>query len=80
MMDPKEISEWQHEEFYRYVAKAYDKPRYVLQYRADAPLNIRSIFYVPDTVGGSGPSSGLGGRGGGGAGWPSRGQLTAAPT
>ncbi|XP_055507499.1 heat shock protein 75 kDa, mitochondrial [Leucoraja erinacea] len=49
MMDPKEISEWQHEEFYRYVAKAYDKPRYVLQYRADAPLNIRSIFYVPDT-------------------------------
>lgn len=49
MMDPKEISEWQHEEFYRYVAKAYDKPRYVLQYRADAPLNIRSVFYVPDT-------------------------------
>ncbi|XP_078414896.1 heat shock protein 75 kDa, mitochondrial [Cetorhinus maximus] len=48
MMDPKEISEWQHEEFYRYVAKAYDKPRYILHYRTDAPLNIRSIFYVPD--------------------------------
>ncbi|XP_067912770.1 heat shock protein 75 kDa, mitochondrial [Heterodontus francisci] len=48
MMDPKEISEWQHEEFYRYVTKAYDKPRYVLHYRTDAPLNIRSIFYVPD--------------------------------
>ncbi|KAB5554106.1 hypothetical protein PHYPO_G00046350 [Pangasianodon hypophthalmus] len=48
MMDPKEISEWQHEEFYRYVAKAYDKPRYTLHYRADAPLNIRSIFYVPE--------------------------------
>ncbi|XP_051877132.1 heat shock protein 75 kDa, mitochondrial isoform X2 [Pristis pectinata] len=48
MMDPKEISEWQHDEFYRYVAKAYDKPRYVLHYRTDAPLNIRSIFYVPD--------------------------------
>ncbi|XP_059834889.1 heat shock protein 75 kDa, mitochondrial [Hypanus sabinus] len=48
MMDPKDISEWQHEEFYRYVAKAYDKPRYVLHYRTDAPLNIRSIFYVPD--------------------------------
>lgn len=49
MMDPKEISEWQHEEFYRYVAQAYDKPRYILHYRADAPVNIRSIFYVPET-------------------------------
>lgn len=47
-MDPKEISEWQHEEFYRYVAQAYDKPRYTLHYRTDAPLNIRSIFYVPE--------------------------------
>uniref|UniRef100_A0A8C1KWH6 Heat shock protein 75 kDa, mitochondrial n=1 Tax=Cyprinus carpio TaxID=7962 RepID=A0A8C1KWH6_CYPCA len=48
MMEPKEISEWQHEEFYRYVAQAHDKPRYTLHYRADAPLNIRSIFYVPE--------------------------------
>uniref|UniRef100_W5M4B9 TNF receptor-associated protein 1 n=1 Tax=Lepisosteus oculatus TaxID=7918 RepID=W5M4B9_LEPOC len=48
MMDPKEISEWQHEEFYRYVAQAYDKPRYVVHYRTDAPLNIRSVFYVPE--------------------------------
>lgn len=49
-MEPKEISDWQHEEFYRYVAQAYDKPRYTLHYRADAPLNIRSIFYVPEAV------------------------------
>ncbi|MGH0148620.1 UNVERIFIED_CONTAM: hypothetical protein FKN15_013378 [Acipenser sinensis] len=28
--------------------KAYDKPRYTLHYRTDAPLNIRSIFYVPE--------------------------------
>ncbi|XP_069005213.1 heat shock protein 75 kDa, mitochondrial [Embiotoca jacksoni] len=48
MMEPKEISDWQHEEFYRYVAQSYDKPRYTLHYRADAPLNIRSIFYVPE--------------------------------
>lgn len=50
MMEPKSISEWQHEEFYRYVAQSYDKPRYTLHYRADAPVNIRSIFYVPDVV------------------------------
>ncbi|NXH14524.1 TRAP1 protein, partial [Bucco capensis] len=47
MLEPKEISEWQHEEFYRFIAQAYDKPRYVLHYKTDAPLNIRSIFYVP---------------------------------
>lgn len=49
-MDPKEIGEWQYEEFYRYVSKSYDKPRYTLHYRTDAPLNIRSIFYVPEMV------------------------------
>uniref|UniRef100_A0A3B3BTI1 TNF receptor-associated protein 1 n=1 Tax=Oryzias melastigma TaxID=30732 RepID=A0A3B3BTI1_ORYME len=49
LMEPKEIGDWQHEEFYRYIAEAYDKPRYTLHYRADAPLNIRSIFYVPES-------------------------------
>uniref|UniRef100_A0A6Q2YH02 Heat shock protein 75 kDa, mitochondrial n=1 Tax=Esox lucius TaxID=8010 RepID=A0A6Q2YH02_ESOLU len=47
-MEPKSISEWQHQEFYRYVAQSYDKPRYTLHYRADAPVNIRAIFYVPE--------------------------------
>ncbi|XP_028913747.1 heat shock protein 75 kDa, mitochondrial [Ornithorhynchus anatinus] len=49
MMDSKDIGEWQHEEFYRYIAQAFDKPRYTLHYKTDAPLNIRSIFYVPET-------------------------------
>lgn len=50
MLEPKDIGEWQHEEFYRFIAQAYDKPRYVLHYKTDAPLNIRSIFYVPEQV------------------------------
>lgn len=50
MMDPKDVGEWQHEEFYCYVAQAHNKPRYSLHYKADAPLNIRSIFYVPEMV------------------------------
>lgn len=50
MMDPKDISDSQHEEFYRYIAQAYDKPRFTLHYKTDAPLNIRSIFYVPEMV------------------------------
>lgn len=61
MMDPKDISEWQHEEFYRYIAQAYDKPRYTLHYKTDAPLNIRSLFYVPDTVSCCGRPMALGG-------------------
>nr|XP_033819537.1 heat shock protein 75 kDa, mitochondrial isoform X2 [Geotrypetes seraphini] len=48
MMDPKDIGEWQHEEFYRFIAQAYDKPRYILHYKTDAPLNIRSIFYISE--------------------------------
>ena len=50
MMDPKDVGEGQHEEFYRYIAQAHDRPRYTLHYRTDAPLSIRSIFYVPDAV------------------------------
>lgn len=58
MMDPKDVSEEQHEEFYRYVAQAPDKPRYTLHYKTDAPLNIRSIFYVPEMVSGHGLRAG----------------------
>jgi hypothetical protein len=50
MMDLKDVTELQHEEFYRYISQAHDKPRYTLHYKTDAPLNIRSIFYVPETV------------------------------
>ncbi|XP_014675493.1 PREDICTED: heat shock protein 75 kDa, mitochondrial-like [Priapulus caudatus] len=49
MMEPKDVSDTMHEEFYRFLTGAYDRPRYWLQYKADAPLNIRSVFYIPDT-------------------------------
>uniref|UniRef100_A0A8D2LQI9 Heat shock protein 75 kDa, mitochondrial n=1 Tax=Varanus komodoensis TaxID=61221 RepID=A0A8D2LQI9_VARKO len=48
MMEPKDIGDWQHKEFYRFIAQSYDEPRYILHYKTDAPLNIRSIFYVPE--------------------------------
>ena len=48
MMEPKEITEDMHEEFYRFVANVYDKPRYHIHYKADAPLNIRALFYIPE--------------------------------
>ncbi|TKC34884.1 hypothetical protein EI555_012309 [Monodon monoceros] len=49
LMDPKDMGETRHEEIYRYIAQAHDKPRYTLHYKTDAPLNIRSIFYAPET-------------------------------
>lgn len=49
MMDAKDITAQQHDEFYRYLSgNAYGNPRYVVQYKADAPLNIRAVFYVPE--------------------------------
>lgn len=45
--DPKSITDEMHEEFYKFIGNPYDKPRYILQYKTDAPLNIRSLFYIP---------------------------------
>ena len=49
MSDARNVTEDMHEEFYRYIAHAQDRPRYSLQYKADAPLNIRSLFYIPES-------------------------------
>jgi len=49
LMDPKEVDEETHADFYRYVANAFDKPRFTLHYRTDAPMDIRALFYVPES-------------------------------
>ncbi|XP_050676978.1 heat shock protein 75 kDa, mitochondrial [Leptidea sinapis] len=48
LMEPKEVTHEQHVEFYRFIGNSYDKPRFTLHYKADAPLSIRSILYVPE--------------------------------
>eukprot|EP01065_Artemidia_motanka_P024307 TRINITY_DN2896_c0_g3_i1.p1 TRINITY_DN2896_c0_g3~~TRINITY_DN2896_c0_g3_i1.p1 ORF type:complete len:738 (+),score=334.95 TRINITY_DN2896_c0_g3_i1:64-2277(+) len=49
-MKPKdEVSEEEHNEFYKFVANAYDAPRYKLHYSIDCPLNINALVYVPQT-------------------------------
>lgn len=48
LMDPKEVSPEQHDEFYRYVGASYDKPRFTLHYRTDAPVDLRCVLYVPE--------------------------------
>ena len=49
LMDPKEVQIEMHEDFYRYISNAFDKPRYVQHFRADAPIDIRALLYVPET-------------------------------
>ncbi|XP_034195563.2 TNF receptor associated protein 1 [Osmia lignaria lignaria] len=48
MLDPKDITPLQHEEFYRFIGNCFDKPRFVLHYTTDAPLNIRALLYFPE--------------------------------
>merc|ERR1719435_510063 len=48
LMDPKEVDETLHEDFYKYVANAFDKPRFTLHYRTDAPMDIRALLYFPE--------------------------------
>ncbi|CAM9801534.1 unnamed protein product [Heterosigma akashiwo] len=37
----------QYREFYRFVAHAYDDPLFTLHFRADAPLDVKALFFFP---------------------------------
>lgn len=49
MMSANQVSEADHKEFYQFISHAHDSPLYYLQYTADTPINIRSVFYIPET-------------------------------
>jgi TNF receptor-associated protein 1 len=46
-MDKKDISDEEYVEFYRFVSNSFDKPRYRLHYKTDAPMAIKALLYVP---------------------------------
>lgn len=48
LMDPKEVTKEQHNDFYRFVGNTYDIPRFVLHYKTDVPLSIRALLYFPE--------------------------------
>jgi len=48
MLDPKEVDEQQHADFYRFIGSSYDSPRFTLHYRTDAPINLRTLLYFPE--------------------------------
>jgi len=49
LMDPKEVDEEMHNDFYRYIGNAFDKPRFKLHYKAEAPMDIRALIYIPES-------------------------------
>mmetsp|Transcript_9212 Transcript_9212/g.18379 ORF Transcript_9212/g.18379 Transcript_9212/m.18379 type:complete len:751 (-) Transcript_9212:210-2462(-) len=42
-----EISDEEHKALFRHVSGEYEAPMYTLVYKADAPIDIKSVFYVP---------------------------------
>jgi len=42
-----EVTDEEYNEFYKYVADAYDEPLLRLHFTADVPLNINALLYVP---------------------------------
>lgn len=45
--DPREVDDETYTAFYKFIAHAYDEPLDRLHYRADAPIEIKALFYVP---------------------------------
>jgi len=46
-MGKDDVTEEQYREFYRFVAHAYDDPLFTLHFRADAPLDVKALFFFP---------------------------------
>ncbi len=46
-LEPNKVDDETHDAFYKFVAGAFDSPLYRLHYRADAPLEIKTLLYVP---------------------------------
>lgn len=45
---PKDVTPEEHNEFYRFIGNSFDTPRFILHYKADVPLNICALLYIPE--------------------------------
>lgn len=48
LMEPKEITDEQHVDFYRYISNSFDIPRYKIHFKTDVPVSIRAVLYFPE--------------------------------
>jgi TNF receptor-associated protein 1 len=46
-MDPKQVDRETYVDFYKYVAQAIDDPLDILHFRADAPLDVQALLFIP---------------------------------
>mmetsp|Transcript_19296 Transcript_19296/g.38934 ORF Transcript_19296/g.38934 Transcript_19296/m.38934 type:complete len:749 (+) Transcript_19296:456-2702(+) len=46
-LEPSKVDDDTYASFYKFIAHAYDDPLDKLHYRADAPLEIKALFYIP---------------------------------
>ena len=46
-MDPREVDHDTYSDFYKYIANAVDDPLDILHFRADAPLEIQALLFIP---------------------------------
>lgn len=47
LADPKNVSTEEYNEFYGYIANTFQKPKFQLHYKADVPLSIRALLFIP---------------------------------
>lgn len=45
--EPKDVSDEDYSAFYKYIANAVDDPLDVYHFRADAPIDIKALFFIP---------------------------------
>ncbi|KAI7902407.1 Hsp90 protein-domain-containing protein [Cokeromyces recurvatus] len=46
--DRNSVTPEQHQQFYRFIANAWDDPQYTLHFKTDSPLSIASVLYIPE--------------------------------
>lgn len=46
-MDPREVEYDTYVEFYKYIAQAIDDPLDILHFRAEAPLDVQALLFIP---------------------------------
>lgn len=48
LQDKKDVTKAQYDEFYGFITNSsYDKPKFTMHFRMDAPLDLKCLFFVP---------------------------------
>jgi HSP90 family molecular chaperone len=45
--DKSTLTKQQYTDFYKFLSNAFDEPKYTIHFRADAPLDLKCLFFVP---------------------------------